>query len=215
MIESTRHPFQSSLSASKKDDMFSTLDQDYIISNGITTQSEGETAAQMVPNPTTSIPTKSLKERREEMKKQFEESLHEEDVKNLPDIQVLQVFEATERVPAISSGIKLINKDMTDLTSPFHIGNVLTVHLSQKNETISNTIAPSLLPETQSSNNSGNKMEERSISDEMFIKRPSHWNKNDKRFQGVKTRRFIGSREVPHSIFDDGMYNHFTSFHTE
>ena len=210
-MESTKYPFQSSLSVTKKDDLFSTLSKDYIISNEISKESESERAVQITPSPTTNAPTKSLKERQAEMKKQFEESLHEEDVKNLPDIQVLQVFEATERVPAISSNIKLIRDDMANPTSPSptHIGNIPTVQPLHGNGAIQNTIVPSPSPEIHSSNNS-NEMGKMNISEETFVKRPSHWNRNDRRFQGVKTRRFIGSKEVPHSIFDDGMYSSFS-----
>ena len=101
---------------------------------------------------------------------------------------------------------------MTNPTSPSptHIGNILTVQPLHENGAIQNTAAPSLSPESHSSNNI-NEMEQMIISEETFVKKPSHWNKNDRRFQGVKTRRFIGSKEVPHSIFDDGIYYSFSS----
>ena len=202
----TTNPFQSSMGLVKKDDLLSTFGRDFTVSNGIINQSAIERTAQITPSPTTNTPTKSLKERQADMKRQFEESLHKEDVENLPAIQVLKVIKTTERVPVISSSIKVIKSDNTNQTSSFPppLGTPSAVQLPHENESIQITVNSRVSPNIPSSNNN-DEMEIINTSDDLFLKKPSQWNKNDRRFQGVRTRRFIGPKEVPHSLFDDGM----------
>lgn len=165
---------------------------------------DDSTSAQTSISQTNQAPTKSLEDRQAEMKKQFEESLDEEDVKNLPVIQVLQVFEATERAPAIDTSDEVETSEQSAEKATTTTTTTTTTTPPPPTISLSNIVFESSSTESELSS-SLTSLTNTKEEETMFIKKPSAWNKLDRRFQGIRTRRFIGSTEVPHSIFNDSM----------
>ena len=177
-------------------------------------------------------PTLPVESKQERMRKEFEESLEENNLQKLPSIEVLQIIEATvspttqspmvlhPTSPVTSRLMTRVTENPTVLPTVSTTSSpvVSTVHPTSypaHPTSLATHLTPSPSPHPTVSMSQSTDTYHLSQSREHgtfshqqqkspFITVPSPWKQSDKRFTGVIIRRFTGIREVKYSPFDDG-----------
>ena len=146
--------------------------------------------------------------RKERIRKEFEEGLDQRIRHQLPSIEILQVIEATV-LPATPSPVVKATTSVPEITT------APSVPTTAPPAPTTAPPAPTTIPPKPTPSSptlvtpiSTNPPEStpplvQPTPHTPYLIKPNPWSRDDPRFQDVTARRFVGSQEVPYSLFDD------------
>ena len=146
--------------------------------------------------------------RKERIRKEFEEGLDQRIRHQLPSIEILQVIEATV-LPATPSPVVKATTSVPEITTAPSVPTTAPpapTTIPPAPTTIPPKPTPSsptlVTPISTNPPESTPPLVQPTPHTPYLIK-PNPWSRDDPRFQDVTARRFVGSQEVPYSLFDD------------